>query len=133
MRISYLRITFITLAFLVCSSVLLAQFSGGSGTEADPFQVATPNDLNNVRNYPTAHFIQTADIDLWVAPYYIAEGWNPICTTQPFSGVYDGGGFTIYYLYISRVQPTQGLFGKIKNAQLRNIRLQDFQIGRAHV
>lgn len=124
---SYLRITFVTLAFLVCSSVLLAQFSGGSGTEADPFQVATPNDLNNVRNYPTAHFIQTADIDLWVAPYYIAEGWNPICTTQPFSGVYDGGGFSILYLYISRTtQPTQGLFGKIENAQLRNITLQSF-------
>ncbi|MDD2331409.1 MAG: T9SS type A sorting domain-containing protein [Candidatus Cloacimonetes bacterium] len=126
---SYLRITFFALAFLLCSSVLLAQFSGGSGTEEDPYQVATADELNNVRNYPTAHFIQTADLDLYVPPYSNALGWEPICTTDPFSGVYDGNGFKILYMYINNTtQPTLGLFGKIQNAQLRDITLQGFFI-----
>lgn len=46
-----------------------APFAGGSGTEGDPWHVATATQLDSVRNYLSAHFIQTADIDLDVAPY----------------------------------------------------------------
>ena len=39
-------------------------FAHGTGTEADPYLVETAADLNGVRDYLSAHFKQTADIDL---------------------------------------------------------------------
>ena len=48
-------------------------FANGSGTEADPYLVETAADLNGVRDYLSAHFKQTADIDLSVY-----ENWEPI-------------------------------------------------------
>ena len=44
-------------------------FAGGSGTEADPYQVATPEKLHNARKHLDKQFIQTADIDLGGSPY----------------------------------------------------------------
>jgi hypothetical protein len=45
---------------------LLAQFGGGAGTSGSPYQVANIYHLYNVRDYLSAYFIQTADIDLAV-------------------------------------------------------------------
>jgi len=53
---------------LLCVAIsLYSQFAGGSGTVTDPYQVATAEQLNNIRNYRTCHFVQIADIDLDVA------------------------------------------------------------------
>ena len=44
-----------------------AQYSGGHGTSADPYQIATAADLIALGETPTdydKHFILTADIDL---------------------------------------------------------------------
>ncbi|MDA3837901.1 MAG: hypothetical protein PF574_02850 [Candidatus Delongbacteria bacterium] len=64
-------ITIILIQFLAYS-----QFSGGSGTVLDPYHVATATDLDNIRNYLESSFIQTADIDLGVAPWNVGEGWG---------------------------------------------------------
>jgi len=59
------KLNIILLLFIVLSAIpVYAQFAGGSGTESDPWQVATAEQLNNVRNYSSQHFIQTADIIL---------------------------------------------------------------------
>lgn len=39
-------------------------FAGGAGTASQPFIVTTPEHLDNVRLFPDAYFLQTADIDL---------------------------------------------------------------------
>lgn len=66
-------------------------FANGVGTETDPYQVATAADLNGVRDYLTAHFIQTADIDL--SGY---TNWVPIGDfNNTFTGLYDGNGKSI--------------------------------------
>jgi hypothetical protein len=110
------------LLFLSLCGIASAQFAGGSGTVAEPYQVATAEHLNNVRNYMSVHFIQTADIDLGVAPWNVGEGWVPISGAY-FSGLYNGGGHTISGLYINRPGTSyQALFanvtGTIKNLNL---------------
>ena len=49
-------------------SLCYAQFTGGDGSEANPYQVSSVAQLNSVRNYPGSHFVQTVDLDLNVEP-----------------------------------------------------------------
>lgn len=108
-----------------------SDFAGGSGTEADPYQVATAEQLDNVRNYLYSHFIQTADIDLGVSPWIDGTGWVPIGNNlEKFTGSYDGNEFKITGLTISISDPENGwntgLFGfTTKDASLDNITLED--------
>lgn len=57
--------------------ILSTDFADGDGTEDDPYQIATAEQLNNVRKYPDAHFMLIADIDLDKPPYNQGEGWDP--------------------------------------------------------
>lgn len=103
------------------------QFAHGSGTEEDPYQVWTSNDLNGVRDYLDAHFIQMADIDL--SGY---ENWTPIGagTSEEdfFAGSYDGNGYSISNL-ISTQLMFAGLFGIIwGSCVIKNIAIVDCDI-----
>ncbi|AKB33386.1 N-acetylmuramoyl-L-alanine amidase [Methanosarcina siciliae HI350] len=98
-------------------------FAGGCGTESDPYQITTAEQLNRVRCFPDKHFILTADIDL--SGY---ENWEPIGTFKPlsddpkdeetpdpeaaFTGTFNGNGYTISNLTINQPAGTAvGLFG----------------------
>ena len=84
--------------------------AGGTGTSGDPYLVATSAQLNEVRDFPSAHFKQTADIDL--IDY---ENWLPIGDSDiPFSGCYDGQNYKISNLTINR--PTESSIGLFGNA-----------------
>ena len=88
-------------------------FAGGTGTSGDPWQIATAEQLNNVRTQLGGEFIQTADIDLGVAPWNTGNGWDPIGTTgSEFSGGFDGNGFTVDGLFINSTNMYVGLFGR---------------------
>lgn len=94
-------------------------FAGGSGTSEDPYQVATAEQLNEVRNYLDKHFIQTANIDLDVAPWNEGEGWKPIGSqSDTFRGSYNGNEWTISNLKINApsVSMDSGLFGYLGNS-----------------
>ena len=90
-----------TLIIITLNMLCYSQFSGGTGTVEDPYNIATAEDLNNIRYYLTSSFIQTADIDLGVAPWNEGEGWDPIGNYDPFdssksfSGNYNGNKFII--------------------------------------
>ena len=82
----------LALALLTCASAEAA-FAGGSGTAEDPWQIATAEQLDRVRDDLTAHYILTADIDLSGF-----ENWEPIGAftgRSYFKGVYDGGNHTL--------------------------------------
>jgi hypothetical protein len=110
----------------------LYEFPGGSGTEADPYRVATPADLDAVRLYPGAHFQQVADIDLGQPPWNEGEGWSPIGTGVAggqFSGYYDGKRYAIQNLMVQRPESDfQGLFGDVANALIERVTLQNARI-----
>lgn len=116
------KILWLILAIVLSTGIIYAQFAGGTGTEQDPYQVATAEHLDNVRNYlgsthANKYFTQTADIDLGVAPWNLEEGWVPIGDDNygnSFAGHYNGNGHIVTNLYINRPSGDyQGLFGYI--------------------
>lgn len=98
-------------------------FAGGTGTEDDPYLVATAEQLNYVRDFMTSHFKQTANINLGVEPWNTGAGWQPIGTANNnFTGSYDGDLYAISNLFIARpTNPYQGLFGETEGSELKNI------------
>ncbi|OEF97639.1 S-layer homology domain-containing protein [Desulfuribacillus alkaliarsenatis] len=105
------------------SAVDLLEFEG-EGTKENPYQIATPEQLDLVRQHLDKHFIQVADIDLSEylssggAGYNDGYGWEPIGISlgNAFIGTYDGQGYTISNLAINRSnQDHIGLFGYVGN------------------
>lgn len=95
-----------------------SEFAGGDGSEEEPYLIETVDQLNNVRNYlgteqSDKHFKLIANLDLDVAPYNSSSGWEPIGTSgSPFTGSFDGDGYTISNLFIDRMADSNiGLFG----------------------
>jgi hypothetical protein len=114
--------------------------SSGDGSEGDPYQIATWQNLYWVSQSSgewSKHFIQTADIDFADADPAINTwasntGWTPISSSVVnFSGSYDGSGHYIRNLYINRgAAGEQGMFGivyggcQIKNLVLDNVNIK---------
>jgi len=99
----------------------------GSGTQIDPFLIYNETDLRRVGTGQTyngkvwslsAHYKLTANITL------TQGNWTPIGTeTNPFSGWFDGGGYTISNLTITGSTLT-GFFGSIDDGFVENLHLQ---------
>lgn len=91
----------------------------GTGTPSDPYQVDAALDLAEVRFCLSASFIQTGNINLESA------AWTPLGTTigAPFTGTYDGGGFSISNLSVATDTTARGLFGYTSQATLTGINL----------
>lgn len=103
----------------------------GTGTADDPFQIATPLQLDKLRHYfleSDLYFKLTADIDL--SDYQSGAGWEPIGEeATPFMGNLDGNGYEITNLFIDRSAYYTGLFGYIGgNASVINMKLVDVNI-----
>ncbi|MDO9578000.1 MAG: GLUG motif-containing protein [Candidatus Cloacimonadales bacterium] len=104
-------------------------FANGLGTELNPYQVSSPAELNLVRNflgsgYSTKYFKQTAIIDL--TSY---SNWTPIGSlgspiyNSSFYGSYDGNDLEISNLTINRSTMDLGLFGVLKEGEIKNVKL----------
>ena len=108
-------------------------FALGSGTEVDPYQVSSAEELNKVRNHLDKHFKQTADINL--STYTADGGWQPIGdSSTPFKGTYDGDSKDITGLFINRPEADyQGLFGSTASAKVENCRISGSVKGKNYV
>ncbi len=112
-------------------------FSGGQGTEAEPFLIATARDLDSLSFYTnsaqaaqfvSAYYKQTANIDL------AGKALKPIAEAGEFKGVYDGGGFAVSHLsFNSADQKPSGFIAKANGATLKNLSLQDAAIDSKYV
>jgi hypothetical protein len=114
MKTSRIAFSLLALALIIFPGLNAnAQFADGDGSPGNPYQVVTAQHLDNVRNHLNAHFIQTANIDLDVAPYNTGDGWEPIGTNSAkFTGIYNGQGYTVSNLFIDRsTTDNVGLFG----------------------
>ena len=108
--------------------VLDNPFIGGKGTTEDPFQVSTPEQLNEVRNYLDKYFIQINDIDMSESTseggiyWNDGKGWTPIGdNSNAFSGSYNGQNYKISNLNcMDETTEYVGLFG-YNNGILKNI------------
>jgi len=130
-------------------------YSGGSGTELDPYLITCYGDLIELSESDfdwDKWFLQTNDIDMTATdslnieifeampPLVMYHGFSPIGDSPtegdrqrvPFSGVYDGGGHKISNLFIDRSsEHTVGLFGYVKDIShtghtaIKNVYLED--------
>ncbi|MDT3697824.1 MAG: InlB B-repeat-containing protein [Thermincola sp.] len=106
-------------------------FAGGSGTAADPYLIRNSGQLNMMRNNLSAHYKLTAKINL--SNY---TNWTPIGdSAAPFTGSFEGGGYTIDGLSISRPGDDYvGLFGYISGGAVNNLKLTNVNVwGRNNV
>ena len=88
------------------------KFEAGNGTETDPYIIATATQLDEVRNFPSACFELTKDIDLSSYLNSNSSGWTPI---KDFTGKFDGKKHTIKSLWISLSSiENVGLFANIQ-------------------
>ena len=126
--------------FGVFSYSAVSQFSGGTGTVSDPYQITSVSELNQIRNHLSSNFILMNDIDLTYDTqdpgglfYNGGEGWEPISSSSNtgFGGRLNGNGYKISGVFIDRGPINQdyvGFFGNIKGGEVRNLTLEDFSI-----
>ena len=111
-------------------------YAGGSGTEDDPYQIATAeqlallvNDDSDGKYYKLTSDIYLNDVssDDWTAS---AQNWDD--TQQRFKGSFDGDGHTIYGLYYNGSTNYAGLFCFVQSnkipVEIKNIRLSKVSI-----
>ena len=128
-------------ATLTATYAAAVHYSGGSGTEADPYRIGTKADLlelaGNTDDYDKC-FILTADIDLTgeifttavIAPD--ADGTDTFFQGTGFAGQFDGDGHAIMGLTIDSGQTGGdylGLFGMLEpDAQVMDVTLEGVSI-----
>ena len=105
-------------------------FSQGTGTQSDPYVVATSDDLvtmmgliNDETTYPSymdKYFSQTADIDM-AGVFFAPIG---VSTQKPFKGHYLGGGHKVSNLTTGGASsdcPASGIFGYAEDAVIDGV------------
>lgn len=121
----------IPVLFAVCllTSPAQAQYSGGSGTADDPYQIATTEDLLALGRTPSdydKHYVLIADIDM----SGLTSGRPVIASGVGFTGVFDGNGRAISNLTLRSTYRSLALFGtlgaegEIKDLGVVNARFQ---------
>ena len=118
-----LTVLFIIMAVSISAHAQTATTPSGTGTSGDPYLIASLENLYWLSQTETvwddgAYFRQTADIDASeTSGWDSGQGFSPIGTqATPFTGTYDGDGFTITGLFIDRTSGGVGLFGYIVGA-----------------
>lgn len=115
------------LCLFLFTNTTKAQFAGGSGTIADPWQINAIEQLDSVRNYLDSSFILTTDLDFAGSPFDSTnsiKGWEPIGKNYDtaFTGNFNGAGYSIRNLYINRPDENYiGLFGSVKSANIDSL------------
>lgn len=111
------------------------RFSGGSGTEADPYLLATSDDIVALFNY-TNHDTYYVN---YIGKYYrqicdiTVENKNLVSASREpgkaFTGVYDGDGHLLEYLSVKNYDDGEtkyacGLFAYTQDAVIKNLNLR---------
>jgi len=88
-------------------------------------EISTVDDLVNIKNNLARNYILKNDLDL----SSIAD-WAPIGTdAAPFTGIFDGAGFTISNLKINQSGSSRlGLFGVTSNANVKKLALTQVSV-----
>lgn len=110
------------------TAVFENHFSGGNGTEANPYKISTVKDLQKIGEksvYWKAHFIQINDIDASeTGNWNNGKGFFPVS----LAGSYDGQEFVISNLTIDRDQGYVALFGYVDAAEITNVKLENVNL-----
>ena len=131
---------FLAMSLPMAASAQLQKFSGGEGTEASPFLISIPADLNELRidissniTYEGKYFKMTHDID-FAEEDINGKGGNFSTIGDEahcFEGNFDGQGHSIKNLKVSEagsdgysswvITGVTGLFGAIKGSIIKDV------------
>lgn len=100
----------------------------GSGTEADPYLIASADDLKAFRDKVNAGDNSTLCAKLTQNIDLGNNSWTPIISFSAtyitaYKGTFDGDYHTINGLKIDSTAPNQGLFGAINGATIKNLKV----------
>lgn len=122
------------------SSTPATPFAGGTGTEVDPYQIATAQQLANMAylvnsnsSYRSQYYELTADIvlnedilDEDRQLKNVGAQWTPIGGSgYAFTGHFNGNGHSVKGLYIYTTERYTGLFAYISGATIENLGMED--------
>ena len=115
---------------VLAASVWAGTYSGGNGSEEEPFLISTAADMNEIGTHPedfNDHFLLINDINM---AEYTGNSFNIIGpnSTTPFTGVFDGNDHTIAnFTYQSASSNYIGIFGLVSdpNAVIKDLTLID--------
>ncbi len=109
--------------------------SYGQGSPSNPYLICDGSQLYSLANSPSgwgASYQMTANIDMTSYPTMTPIGVYNIATSTgtPFTGNFNGAGFTINNLQIDMSSTTSsaGLFGYTSGATINNLNLKNVQI-----
>lgn len=123
-----------------------SSFSVGSGTQDDPYVIVSGAELAYLANlvnsgnsqYAQASYLLGCDIILNETDDFARwssnapdNRWTPIGSSADaveFTGTFDGNGFAVVGMYVSGEYENSGLFGKVKNAGIKNLTVRDSYI-----
>lgn len=110
------------LMFVTLNSFSLMAYAAEQGTESNPYQITTAQELQNINDNVSAHYKLMADIDLKNAEF------TPIgnADSGAFSGTFDGNGYTISNLNVFSGKYA-GLFG-CNEGIIKNVTLKDIYV-----
>jgi hypothetical protein len=103
----------------------------GDGTDSNPHVVTTLDELQAVQGDLSADYVLDNNIDASeTETWNSGAGFTPIGnSSDPFSGDFDGKGFSVDGLYINRPNTNYvGLFGGTDNSDIKNIGVTNIDI-----
>lgn len=129
----------VRLSFLLFFAIILYScsdndqlFDGGNGTEVNPYQISTVEQLQEIAEEENLdkHFIQINDIDASPsAEFQDGSGFQPIGTReQPFTGSYNGNGNSISSLLVHNQRSGEnavGFFGYVQDGLIENLTIDN--------
>ena len=109
-----------------CDGEALAS-AGGSGSEDNPWQIATLCQLQDIRSVPAAHYRLASDIEAGPSRDWRAgKGFAPIAD---FSGSLDGAGHQVFHLRVrSEALEDVGMFAQLRGGLLQQVVLVNAQL-----
>lgn len=120
-------------------TTIVSNYADGDGTADNPYQISNVYELDLLSRSTddwASHFILINDIDASeTETWNNGTGFHPIGDFTsgsrqqiPFSGNFDGQGYSIKNLFINREDNYVGLFGCTQKANILNLRLENATI-----
>ena len=127
----------IIVSVIFCAQALGYDWStnSGDGSEANPYQISTPEQLNSIGNNPILMnkcFRLTADIDMSIYSGSTYDSAYKIIGNKdnPFVGIFDGDGYVVSNLTVKETSTGYaGLFGMTsRESEIRNLGIRDVNV-----
>ncbi len=121
------------------NTTLSVKYGGGAGTQADPYQIRTAEQMNQIGLNPddwSKYFILMADLDLsglTGTSYTIIGYHNSPTVYKHFTGSFNGNNHVIsnFSYTTAEVKKYVGLFGYAEGAQIHHLKLADVKVSSA--